>query len=563
MKSKTSCFNSTLLKKNFSRFAVIWGLYAGCLFLFCTLVLLNIRGIGAEVFATEALTQTSILFGSGLHQLYAIICAVACFGYLHNTRSTYMLHALPMTRETMFTTNLISGWLFAILPQVVITLLNLGAVAIAGSGVYGAVLQNLAVWAMEYTCFYGLAVFCVVMTGKTVFCILGYYTLNYVFVVLELVTRVILSPMLFGIDTFERIISLPLCPSANLIVEDIRALGNELPGIDAPLWYYLGFMAVVGVVFMAASFLLYRKRHMENAGEVIAFRWARPIFKYFFTVCVTLILGLIITVITAESSIDNGLSVGMIISLLIAGAIGFFAAEMMLNRTLRVFKKKAFAQFGIYAAILLAALLLIRFDAFGVSRRVPAPDTVSAVKVEFITENLGEFTVTDPDDIETVTQMHTKLLETHKLPEPSYLEGGNYGELVNVKITYQLKDGSTLTRRYDGVYSGTSTAEFAALLDGKKELLESYYDVPEANPTTAVFLQSYPNSYNGYEPLSYSEFNHLMEYLQKDIDAGTIRLYEDIAQFGWGDSFLIRIGDRYIAIPPSAENACAYLMGLR
>lgn len=562
MKSGTSYFNSTLLKKNFSRFAVIWGLYAGCLFLFGTLPLLNIRGIGSEVFATEALTQLPVLFGSGLHQTYAIICAVACFGYLHNTRSTYMLHALPMTRETMFTTNLVSGWLFAILPQVLITLLNLGAVAIAGSGVYGAVLQNFAVWAMEYTCFYGLAVFCMVMTGKTVFCILGYYTLNYIFVLLELVIRVILSPMLFGIDTFERIISLPLCPAVNLIVEDVKSLGNEMLGIPAPIWYYLGFMAVVGIVFMVVSFFLYRKRHMENAGEVIAFSCARPIFKYFFTVCVTLILGLIITVITAESSIDNGLTVGMIISLLIAGAIGFFAAEMMLNRTLRVFKKKAFVQFGIYAAILLAALLLIRFDVFGVSRRVPAPDTVSAVRVEFITENLGEFTVTDPDDIETVTQMHTKLLETHKLPEQRY-HSGIYGELVNVRITYRMKDGSTLTRRYDGVYSGTSSTEFAALLDGKKELLKSYYDVPEANPTSVVFLQSYPNSYNGYEPLSYFEFNHLMEYLQKDIDAGTIHLYEDIAQFGWGDSFLIRIGDRYIAIPQSAENACAYLMGLR
>lgn len=562
MKSGTSYFNSTLLKKNFSRFAVIWGLYAGCLFLFGTLPLLNIRGIGSEVFATEALTQLPVLFGSGLHQVYAIICAVACFGYLHNTRSTYMLHALPMTRETMFTTNLVSGWLFAILPQAFITLLNLGAVAIAGSGVYGAVLQNFAIWAMEYTCFYGLAVFCMVMTGKTVFCILGYYTLSYVFVLLELVIRTILSPMLFGVDTFERIISIPLCPVVNLIVEDAKSLGNEMPGILASLWYYLGFIALVGVVLMAASFLLYRKRHMENAGEVIAFRWARPIFKYFFTVCVTLILGLIITLITAESSIDNGLTVAMIISLLIAGFIGFFAAEMMLNRSLHVFKKKAFAQFGIYAAILLAALLLIRFDVLGISRRVPAPDTVSAVRVELITEELGGFTITDPDDIETVTQMHTKLIETHKLPEPRQ-SGREYGEQVNVKITYQLKDGSTLTRRYQGAYSGTSSTEFAALLDGKPELLESYYDVPAPNPTTVIFLQSYPNTYNGYGSMSYSEFNRMMEYLQKDIDAGNIRLYEDIAQFGWGDSFLIRIGGRYIAIPQSAENACAYLMGLR
>lgn len=558
MKSRTSCFNSTLLKKNFSRFAVIWGLYAGCLFLFCTLVLLNIRGENAYVFATEALTQTSVLFGSGLHQVYAIICAVACFGYLHNTRSTYMLHALPMTRETMFTTNLVSGWLFAILPQAFITLLNLGAVAIAGSGVYGAVLQNFAVWALEYTCFYGLAVFCMVMTGKTVFCILGYYTLSYVFVLLELVIRTILSPMLFGVDTFERIISIPLCPVVNLIVEDAKSLGNEMPGIPASLWYYLGFIALVGVVLMAASFLLYRKRHMENAGEVIAFRWARPIFKYFFTVCVTLILGLIITLITAESSIDNGLTVAMIISLLIAGFIGFFAAEMMLNRSLHVFKKKAFGQFGIYAAILLAALLLIRFDVLGISRRVPAPDTVSAVRVEMITENLGEFTITDPDDIETVTQMHTKLIETHKLPEPRQ-SGGEYGEQVNVKITYQLKDGSTLTRRYQGAYSGTSSTEFAALLDGKPELLQSYYDAATFTPPGSYWFASIPGDFKGID-VDYSDMMSLKGYLQKDIDAGTIRLYEDILRFDWSSSFLIRVGDHSIAVPPSAENAYNFLV---
>lgn len=558
MKSRTSCFNSTLLKKNFSRFAVIWGLYAGCLFLFCTLVLLNIRGENAYVFATEALTQTSVLFGSGLHQVYAIICAVACFGYLHNTRSTYMLHALPMTRETMFTTNLVSGWLFAILPQAFITLLNLGAVAIAGSGVYGTVLQNFAIWAMEYTCFYGLAVFCMVMTGKTVFCILGYYTLSYVFVLLELVIRTILSPMLFGVDTFERIISIPLCPVVNLIVEDAKSLGNEMPGIPASLWYYLGFIALVGVVLMAASFLLYRKRHMENAGEVIAFSWARPIFKYFFTVCVTLILGLIITLITAESSIDNGLTVAMIISLLIAGFIGFFAAEMMLNRSLHVFKKKAFGQFGIYAAILLAALLLIRFDVLGISRRVPAPDTVSAVRVEMITENLGEFTITDPDDIETVTQMHTKLIETHKLPEPRQ-SGGEYGEQVNVKITYQLKDGSTLTRRYQGAYSGTSSTEFAALLDGKPELLQSYYDAATFTPPGSYWFASIPGDFKGID-VDYSDMMSLKGYLQKDIDAGTIRLYEDILRFDWSSSFLIRVGDHSIAVPPSAENAYNFLV---
>lgn len=552
MKLKTSCCNSALLKKNFSRFAPVWGLYAGCLFLFCTLTLLNNRGMNSDLYAREILTEGTVIGGAVLQQIYAIVCAVACFGYLHNTRSTYMLHALPMTRSTMFTINLLSGWLFAILPQALITLLNLGAVDIAGSCVYGAVLQAFAAWVLEYTFFYGLAVFCMVMTGKTVFCILSYYALCYVPVLLELVTRVILSPMLFGVDTFEKIVTLPLCPAIDLIVRGADMLGSEKLAIFASLWYYLGIIAAVGVVLAVLSYLLYKKRHMENAGEVIAFGWARPVFKYFFTVCVTLILGVIITVIAAESSIDNGASAGMIICLLIAGFIGFFAAEMMLNRSLHVFKKKAFLEFAVYAAILLAVLLAARFDIFGITRKVPAPDTVSEVRVEMENEYLGEFTLRDAKDIETVTQMHKTLLETHETNR-------NAGERISVRITYTLKNGTTFVREYSDTYSGTSGTEFAALLDGKPELLQSYYDAASFTLPESFWFANTPDADFKEAHFDYSGMLELKQNLQKDIDAGTIRLYEDILQFDWSTSFLIRVGDHSIAVPPSAENAYSFL----
>lgn len=554
MKSRTSCFNSTLLKKNFSRFAVIWGLYAGFLFLFCTVVLLNTRGTDCRIRSTEYLYESSVLFGNVMQQIYAIICAAACFGYLHSTRSAYMLHAMPMTRGTMFTTNLLSGWLFAILPQALITLLNLGAVDIAGSFVYGAVLETFAVWALEFTFYYGLAVFCMVMTGKTVFGVLSYYTLNIIVVLLELVIRVIVSPMLFGLDTITGMTTLPFSPAINLIVRSALMADETHCAISASLWHYLGVIAAVGIVFMAVSFLLYKKRHMENAGEVIAFRWAKPIFKYFFTVCVTLILGLLITVLAAEDSIDNGASAGMLICLLIAGFAGFFAAEMMLRRTPRVFTKKAFLEFAVYAAILLAVLLAVKFDVFGLTRKVPAPDTVSAIKVEMRSEYLGEFTFTDPEDIETVTQMHKTLLETHR-------KGTDNGEKVSVRITYTLKNGSTLVREYSGVPSGTSGTEFAALLDGKPELLESYYDAVELTKANDIYIQSCPDMYRGCLELTYPNLQFLEDCLQNDMEAGNILLYEDIVCIDWGEAFLLRIGDGSIVIPPSAENAYSFLSG--
>lgn len=570
MKSKTSFCNSALLKKNISRFAVIWGLYLGALVLGSTLVLLNLGNLFLSNGGPELkevfhgfLSVYAIFGGNYMNGLYGIICAVACFSYLHKTRSAYMMHAFPMSRGTLFNTNLISGLLFGLAPQLIVTVMNLGVAAIDGTRLYADVLMTFGVQALEFLFFYGLGVFCMVMTGKSIFGILSYAVLNYIVVLLELVLRVILTPLMFGVKTLEHIVTLPLSPSIWLTkagVDNLERIDNHFARPEC--WRYLAVIAAVGIVLMLVSRLLYDKRHMENAGEVVAFRWARPIFKYFFTVCVSLFLGLLITTIAATRELADGASAGMIICLLVAGFIGYFAAEMMLNRTVKVFKGKAFLGFAIYAAILLALLLTVKFDVFGIVRRVPEPETVSKVEIKPYYRDEGTVTFTDPDDIETLTKMHQKLLDTQKLPEINsygYQIPEEYGEWVSVEVTYHLNNGTSFSREYRDVYSGLASEDFSALMDGKPELLESYYDSAKFSMSTNIWISNYPESFDSYRHMTDSEMKHLRECLQQDIDAGTILLYEDILQCSYETCFEIRVGDCYIIVPESAKNAYGYL----
>lgn len=555
MKLKTSFCNPPLLKKNIGRFAVIWGFFTFTLFMNYPLILLSTRSDYATSadwlqFIRSLLTETGIIFGLFVNQFYAIICATACFGYLHKTRSAYMMHAFPLTRDGLFSTNLISGLLFGLVPYAFIGLLNL---LITGS-VHGAapiVLSTLAFWVLEYLFFYGLAVLCMVLTGKTVFGLLCYFALNYVFVLLELVLRILAEPLLFGIADFDLdgLITEPLCPTVKLI--DLAVNESSFPPSGRFLGY-LGAVAGAGIVLMLLAWVLYRIRHMENAGEVIAYPKLRPIFRYFFTVCVSLGLGLILAAICDFDALSEGNGFGLLICLLIAGLIGYFAAEMMLRRTLRVFRKKAFAGFGIFAAVVIALFCTVQFDVFGIVHRVPEPETVKYA--ELSTDGAlyvaGDIRVRfeDLDDIEKITEMHQSILEHH--------DSGTAGDWVNLTLTYRLKNGLSMKRTYCCEY-GISDAEMTRLMN-RPEIMDTYYDLEKLENATGADIMYTPYwSEHGY--LNAQQMQKLAACLQEDLDAGCIDFYHAVFE-GGEDSFILELSDKStVQIPISATNAYALL----
>ncbi len=126
MKSKTSCFNLTIFRKNFTHYWPLWALYLSYLVVVIPLNLyLNITN---EYYGTYQASRQYMAMENTLKTgflpfpvfLFAVVMAAAVFSYLYSARNANMIHALPVNRVELFVTNYLSGISFMLIPQLLI-----------------------------------------------------------------------------------------------------------------------------------------------------------------------------------------------------------------------------------------------------------------------------------------------------------------------------------------------------------------------------------------------------------------------------------------------------------
>ena len=428
MKSKMSCCYSTLRKKNISCFAPAWGIF---LVLLLLTVPLNALGNADKRYTEQAISFLEDLADSGpiVAAFSAIMFAALLFRYLHNTQAAYMMHAFPMTRTCLFLTNLTSGLLFFLVPVLVTFLANLGAFAVnrvSGCGNYQW--AWLGKWTLEYLFFYGLAVFCMFLSGGQFISILSYAALNFVFLLIPLVSLEVIDMFFNGFD--KRI------PDWMTYLSPVVGMMTHYKASFGLLAVYAG----VGVVLIGLAWLFYRQRHVERAGDAMVFSWAQHLFRLVFTFCVGLYFGMVFTSIYDE---------GFLLFTLIGLFLGWFGSTMLLERTVKVFKlKKAWLGYGIFAAVLLLSVGALKYDVLGWQRRVP--ETEEIISVEISTNGRYEWNgkttieLTEPSDIDVVRDVHARAVQDWD-DYGGRLFSEDYGRL---RICYRLKNGITLHRAY-------------------------------------------------------------------------------------------------------------------
>ena len=122
MQSRTSYFNPTLFRRNLTRFWPLWGLASFIGALFPLAVLLDMVHRGWRAFSGPEFTQmyyNAVSAVPVISLVYAALCAMAVWGYLHNTRSVGLMHTLPIRREGLFLTNFLSGLTMMLIPYAV------------------------------------------------------------------------------------------------------------------------------------------------------------------------------------------------------------------------------------------------------------------------------------------------------------------------------------------------------------------------------------------------------------------------------------------------------------
>lgn len=460
MRSGTSFFDWTVFKKTVCRFWPLWGAY-----FVIWLVILPLQGLmllRLEASAVSGVTGGYLesfarytvpnVGGATLAMglIFGVLAAMAVFSHLYASRSANLFGSLPVRREGLFATHYLAGLCFLIVPNAAIFLLTLLVEAVGGA----VFLPGLGFWLVQ-TCgegffFYSLAVFCAMFTGHILALPAFYAIANCLFTAMTTLAEGVLQTLLFGFVGFPEAVGGAvdwLTPVNKLAqVRSDWETTNSIPDTFAPRGLdVLGIYAAAGLLLAVCAFLLYRARRLESAGDVVAVRPLRPVFKYGVAVCAGLALGV------CTSFVMGGGEGALIASIVVWGVIGCFAAQMLLDKSFRVFKKwKGPAAVG---AAFLALFLALNFDLTGFETRVPAPEDVSSVYVEGLQavwlrddgDNLGVET-DDPEVIELLTRMHRAAIGQRG--GASTVNEGDYERGVMLDLAYHLKNGSSLSRRY-------------------------------------------------------------------------------------------------------------------
>ena len=205
MRSKTSCFNGTLFRKNLSRYWPLWGLASFGGAMFPLAMLLELLHDGFRFWSpleTRQAYYTVLSYGVPVISIvYAILCAMAVWSYLYNARSVGMMHTLPIRREGLFVTNVLSGLTMMAIPYAVTgVLLVLVTMLFGGFEPMGVLVTVLGVMG-ESLFFFGLATLCAFIVGNVFMLPALYGLLNFIAVLTDFMVNLLAQGFCFGLNS--------------------------------------------------------------------------------------------------------------------------------------------------------------------------------------------------------------------------------------------------------------------------------------------------------------------------------------------------------------------------
>ena len=446
MKLRTSCCNGALLRRVLTRTALLWGAY-----LLFWLILLPVELLSASEWISTLDMRTSVLDkAAGSCHVMAFLYAFAVAWFLHlyqfRSRSANFFGALPLRRETVFATNCLAGMLCSVVPNFLI----MGLTMLAGFANGANLILESAIWfatqTLTYLFYFGLSLLCAMLVGNLVAMPLLYLILNFVAAVVELTLKALLEGLLYGFRFTGDLVMGPFSPLYYSLFEGNGpdVIRHHVDGMLAEVWFegwgMLLILAAVGIALAVGAFFLYKYRRMEVAGDVVAVKALRPVFAYVFTFGCTLVGGTALAEMIAER-MESTYFVQIAVCLLIAAVVGYFLGEMILQRTLRVFRKRNFLRCGICVAAVAVFLVCVRLDVLGIESYVPDYDEVTGVQLQNAVH-----TVEDPVRIRQVMELHQEIIDRKEETEDICRRGEAW--VPRLEITYVMKDGSKVNRSY-------------------------------------------------------------------------------------------------------------------
>lgn len=450
MRSKTSFFNKTVFKKNIMLFwpLVICYLVYGIVKVPGTLWM-GIRQQTAAGYAqclTDSLSLEADFYAAAA---MALISGMLLFGYLFKAESANMMHALPVTRTELFFTNVISGFFFMFVPQILVFLVTM----LVSLSHRITQVQYIGIWLLSVMgvsfFLYAVVCFCVAFTGQLFALPVYFVVVNFLALGISTGVRAVLSFLGYGIsysatpDVFLLRILSPfdyLC--SHVRIRAYYALNAKGEYVVSAIRYN-GGKVVLGYLFAACILYLlawygYKKRRLESAGDLLTFPWVKPVFRWGVGVCI----GYMAAALLADFLQVVFIPVTEILFYVLVNLfafLGFFIAEMFVQKSFRVFTRKRFKEYGLFFAFTLVSFAGLLLSSRLMEQSIPKEEQIAGAYIEmnYPVQFLG-------DDIKKVTDLQKELIQNKK----DFRYAGSMDNDVSVFISYRLKNGKYIHREY-------------------------------------------------------------------------------------------------------------------
>lgn len=476
MRSRTSFFDRRFCGHLLRRFWPLWLIWLTALLVAGPVSLNTLSRYEQPVQYMSILRRELLNSGQALTWLALAMGALMAMGmlsYLYSPRACGLVNSLPLRRETVYFTAVLTGLVPMLVCDVLVFALLHALYSGAGVGTRYFV-QWLEMILLANVGFYGIACFCGTLTGNVLVLPAVYAVLCCAAAVLEGAVHGVFAELLYGYvnsSPWSEWLSPPVWFTDHASVKALVPLNieNGVAGEYETTWIpYLAGVCAVGLLLAALAVLILKKRQMETAGDVVAVPVLRPIFR----LCMAVGCGLVGSVVLAETFNVNlyGFKrfVLLAVLLVVFAALGWFVAEMLIQKTLRVFDH-GWKKVGAICACLLVFALLTELDVTGFETRVPAADEVEAVD---LSRWYGwDINLTEPASIAAAQELQRSLI-AHK----AEIEANSGRDDTTIPLSYRLKNGKTLSRYYRIPNSEANRTDPASDL----ALWQKALNVPEA-----------------------------------------------------------------------------------
>ncbi len=449
MRSKTSLFKPVIIKTNLKRFWPVSLIYMIVLIFLLPVPLADIfrhsdDGLGIMHSVISILSTSQLI----IFPVFAAAGgAFTCFFYLFSARSSNMIHAFPVDRKQLFASNFISGLILIAAPQVIAAIIS--APFIMEAGLARCILPWLLTSLACLFIFYVIAVLSCVLAGHALAALVFYAFFNLAEGLMILLCRAFLSLTGFGLSGILAVGNMrQYILSPAMFITGVFGLSadynQETMQEFARSVHYHGIIPLVIYVIVCCfitllALYLYKKRRLETVQEMSAFAFMRPLMRWIIA------FGVGTAAALAIESMGILSFPRFLVLLIIFALLSFFAVEMVLKKSFRIFRKRTVIEAALCVVCVSALFIILRNDTFGITNRIPDPDELSAAG---LTSNVL-IVKEDKEDIEKIEDVHKLILE-HKAELIEYNSGAFHDgiPLEYLAFTYCRKDGSILSRGY-------------------------------------------------------------------------------------------------------------------